>query len=171
MKRDFRKGAFTIEAAIVTSLICLVIAAFIYQTFLLHDRALLQSLSVGLLEKMEMQIASPVFRTGELDEKRFQEMGVLERSRTVEYIDVEEEKNRFLETVRQKTFLISEMEVEMNISRSEVRLKCFYQFELPQIGIIRLLLGENLPGESEYVRRVSIPGRQIVRVGRGVSGK
>ena len=66
-------GAFTVEAAILTSLILLLLMTWFYLAFSLHDRLVYRALALFYMESAGRMLAEPVSEEGRLEIERLNE--------------------------------------------------------------------------------------------------
>ena len=163
-----RRGSYTIEAAIVMGIVMMLLYAFVFIGFYLHDRLVLYESGLNYAETLLHMTEEPVTFSGKLEIVRLEEQNILRIGGYQDAVNTAFLQELFLYETGQRLFLSQPDDVKIEADGTEVRLFYSAQVRIPFGSMVRKMIGVQPEISREIRMRRRIDPEEVVRLMRGV---
>ena len=163
-----REGVYTIEAAVILTIVTLLVALMIYAALCLHDRAICLETALFDVRASVQMLEEPVTLTGRLDAERVEMHSIFDRPTLERYVSQTLLEAEFKLKAESRMLLGKLTSVKAAIENGRVTLSYEGSFSFMESG----LLGMITSPEKTFCREVSMKKsrgpEEIVRLMKGI---
>lgn len=173
MRREqagLQPGVFTIEAAFVVSLICVLVLWVLVTAFYQHDRAVLTKLGLSYVSNLLHMAEEPVSFDGMMEAERLEEQDIFRLDGYSGAVSVDEVEIRFAESAKIRLLMTDLKAVHVTAADSEVTVSYEAAFRFPLAEQILDLIGSGREMSGSFHLKRGLDPEEFVRIVRSVFG-
>lgn len=167
----FSAGIYTIEAAFVISMICMLIMMIFIMAFYQHDRAVLYKMGMSYTGSLLSMAEEPVSFDGMLEPERLEEQDIFRLDGYSGAVSADEVETRFRESAETRLLMsdLEQVEVSANDKTVGISYKATFRSRLAESVLSLFGNGRDLSGAFQSER--GLDPEEFVRIVRSVFGR
>ena len=163
-----REGVYTIEAALILTLVTLLVALMIYGALCLHDRAICLETALFDVRASVQMLEEPVTLTGRLDAERVEMHSIFDRSTLDQYMSQTLLEAEFKLKAEKRMLLGKLTSVKAEIENGQVTLSYEGSFSFLESGLLGMVTGPEKTFSREVCMKKGRGAEEIVRLMKGI---
>ena len=161
-------GVYTVEAAFVVSLICVLVLLAIVTGFYQHDRAVLTKMGLSYVSGLLHMAEEPVTLDGAMEAERLEEQGIFRLDGYSGAVSEEEVESRFFESADLRLLMTDLKTVKVRAEDTEVGISYAAEFRFPLAEHVLALVGSGRSLTGSFTLKRGMDPEEFVRIVRSV---
>ncbi|MBQ6542679.1 MAG: hypothetical protein IJL73_09455 [Lachnospiraceae bacterium] len=163
-------GVYTIEAAFVVSMICILVLWVLVTAFYQHDRAVLTKLGLSYVSNLLHMAEEPVSFDGMMEAERLEEQDIFRLDGYSGTVSGDEVETRFAESAENRLLMTDLKAVHVTASDSEVTVSYEAAFRFSRVEHLLDLIGSGGGMSGSFQLKRGMDPEEFVRIVRSVFG-